>query len=161
MSPTPPTPLLEVDSLLSAELEAIYRFAPLGLAVFDRQLRFVRVNDRFAEVNCIPAAEHLGRTVRQVVPDLANAAEEQARRVLETEQPVVDFKFSRVTASQPGVLRHWVEQWLPMKNRVGEVVGILTLVEEVTERRRAEEILRESRITLEKSHVEGVLRTRE
>lgn len=34
-----------------AELESIYTHAPIGLAVFDNELRFVRVNERLAEIN--------------------------------------------------------------------------------------------------------------
>jgi PAS domain-containing protein len=34
-----------------AQLEAIYQHAPVGLCVFDRELRYLRINDRLAEMN--------------------------------------------------------------------------------------------------------------
>ena len=46
------------------ELELIYASAPVGLCALDRDLRYLRINDRLAEINGIPAAEHIGRTVR-------------------------------------------------------------------------------------------------
>lgn len=55
------------------EVEAIYASAPVGLTVLDQDLRYVRINDRLAEINGLPAAEHLGRTVRDVIPDLADS----------------------------------------------------------------------------------------
>ncbi len=43
------------------ELASIYHAAPVGLCVLDRELRFVRINARLAEINGIPAADHVGR----------------------------------------------------------------------------------------------------
>ena len=54
------------------ELEAIYRSAPVGLCVLDRDLRFVRINERLAAMNGLPAEAHIGRTVREIVPDIAD-----------------------------------------------------------------------------------------
>jgi FixJ family two-component response regulator len=45
------------------ELESIYQTAPLGLAVLDCGLRFQRINERLAQINGIPTAAHLGRTI--------------------------------------------------------------------------------------------------
>jgi len=62
------------------ELEAIYTTAPVGLFVLDRELRFLRLNERLAEINGLPVAEHLGQVVRDIVPDLADVAEPLFRR---------------------------------------------------------------------------------
>ena len=40
------------------ELDALYSHAPVGLALLDRDLRFVRVNEALARINGAPAAEH-------------------------------------------------------------------------------------------------------
>jgi len=42
-------------------LDAIFDRAPVGLAMFHCKLRYMRINDRLAEINGLPAAEHLGR----------------------------------------------------------------------------------------------------
>ena len=54
-----------------AELEALYAHLPLGLCLVDSDLRFVRANERLAEMNGVSIAGHLGRTVRSVLPNLA------------------------------------------------------------------------------------------
>lgn len=41
------------------ELELIYKTAPVGLALIDRKLCHVRINDRLAALNGRPAAEHI------------------------------------------------------------------------------------------------------
>ncbi len=119
-------------------LEATYRSAPVGLCVLDRDLRFVRINDRLAEINGVPAAAHLGRRVRDVVPGVAESAEPALRGVLETGEPVVGVEITGETPAAPGELRTWVESWYPLRDADGAVVGVNVVAEEVTERLRAE-----------------------
>jgi PAS domain S-box-containing protein len=121
-----------------AELEATYDDAPVGLCVLDRGLRFARINERLAEINGVPAAEHIGRTVREVVPDLADSVEPVFRRIIETGEPVLDFEVTGETKAQPGVERVWLESWHPLKDEAGEVIGINVVAEEITGRKRAE-----------------------
>jgi PAS domain S-box-containing protein len=124
-----------------AELDAIYDSAPVGLCVLDAELRYVRINDRLADINGQPAAAHIGRTVREMVPALADAAEPAMRRVLQTGEPALGIEIVGETAAQPGVERVWIESWHPIRNAAGVVVGINVVVEEVTERKRAESAL--------------------
>src|SRR5215207_10240216 len=49
-------------------VEAIVTSAPVGIAVFDLDLRYVRVNDAYAALSGVPAADHAGAQVGDVVP---------------------------------------------------------------------------------------------
>ena len=122
-----------------AELETIYDSAPVGLCVFDPQLTYLRINKRLAEINGVPAEDHIGRTPWEVVPEVADQAEAILRQVLETYQPMRNVEISGETPAQPGILRTWLEHWLPLKNEAGEVIGINVVAEEITERKRADE----------------------
>src|SRR5574344_164102 len=115
------------------ELEAIYTTAPVGLFVLDRELRFLRLNERQAEINGLPVAEHLGQVVRDIVPDLADVVEPLFQQVLERDEPLLNLELSGETAAQPGVRRHLREHFYPMKDASGQVIGISGVVEEVTE----------------------------
>lgn len=121
----------------AVELELIYRTAPIGLCVLDTQLRYVHINEHLAEFNRLPVEEHLGKTIRETLPDMADRAEPLLRRVLETGEPVLDFEGSSET--EPGVWRHWTSQYWPLKSADGRLFGINVVVEETTERRRLEE----------------------
>jgi PAS domain S-box-containing protein len=140
------------------EIEAIYKSAHVGMCVFDRNLRFVRINDRLSEINGVPAEDHIGKTVREVVPDLADLAGKIADRVFLTGEPVLNVEFSGTTPSYPGIERYWVEQWLPLKDPSGEVIGINVVVEEVTDRKRAhaelEMRVRERTAELQRKNIE-------
>jgi PAS domain S-box-containing protein len=126
-----------------AQLATIYRTTPVGLAFVDAQLRFVSMNDHLAEIDGQPRDAHLGRNVREALPPLADAMEPIYRRVLETGQPVVDIEVQAVTASRPGIERSWLVSHYPVKDSQGSILGVTTVVQEITERKLAEEARRE------------------
>jgi PAS domain S-box-containing protein len=135
-----------------AELATIYRAAPVGLAFVDTQLRYVSVNDSMAEIDGVLAEAHLGRTIREVLPRLADVIEPIYRRVLATGEPVIDLEVHGTTASRPGIERTWLVSRYPVKDAQGALLGVSTVVQETTERKQIEEARQElahaSRLTL-------------
>jgi PAS domain S-box-containing protein len=119
-------------------LETVWRHAPLGMAVIDADLRFVAINERLAEVNGASIEAHLGRSVREMVPDLTAQGEALLRRVIETGEPLHDVEIVGETPAQPGVRRIWVEQFLPMRDAHGAVVAVSVVATEVTAERQAQ-----------------------
>ncbi|WP_321421937.1 PAS domain S-box protein [uncultured Methanobacterium sp.] len=126
------------------EIEAIYNSAPIGLCVLDRNLRFVRINDRMAEINGFPSEEHIGKTVHEIIPDLAEQAESAAKEIFETKNNVVGMEFTGMTPAQPGVSRTWMEEWYPLKDSSHHIIGINVAALEITEIKKAENALKKS-----------------
>jgi diguanylate cyclase (GGDEF)-like protein/PAS domain S-box-containing protein len=124
------------------ELETFYRTAPIGLALVDRDLRFLRINDKLAEIDGVPIDAHIGRTLREVVPGVADMIEPLYRRVIETGQPVLQFEIHGTTAAQRSIERDWLVDYYPMKDPDGSVQGVAAIVSEITGRKRAEGALR-------------------
>ena len=120
------------------EIETYYNTAPVGLAVLDKDLRYVRINELLAEINGIPASQHTGRRIRDIVPSLADQAEQLVKGILETGKPVLGVEFTGETASQPGVKRTWLESWYPITDSEGEITGINVVTQEITERKKIE-----------------------
>ena len=119
-------------------LDAIFERAPVGLAVYDLELRYVRINDRMAEINGLPAAEHIGRTAGEILPDV-EAVEASLRQVLEGGEPLTELEIAGATAAAPGVEREWIVSYWPVRRHDDHrVVGVGAVVFEVTERRAAE-----------------------
>lgn len=119
------------------EIELIYQTAPIGLGALDTELRFVRINQRLAEINGLSIEAHLGRTVQETVPDLADEVEPIFRNIIETGKPVLDIELSGETAAQPGVQRTWRESWYPLQDD-GQVIGINIVCEEISDRKQLE-----------------------
>ncbi len=138
-----------------AEIEAVYNAVPVGLCVFDRELRYVRINERLAAINGLPAADHIGKTMREVIPNLADVLEGFAERVLRTGEPVRDVEVSGTLGSAPDELRHWREHWQPIKDHEGNVLGVSVVVEEITRRKQAEEELSRGREDLNRAQAVG------
>jgi PAS domain S-box-containing protein len=122
----------------TALLDALYGAAPVGLGFWDRDLRYVRVNAKLAEINERPAQDHVGRTFHEVVPQLAHLLEPMARGVLEAREPVIALEVEAGTPSTPDLVRHWLASYYPVLSADGEALGVGCVVEEITDRRRAE-----------------------
>jgi PAS domain S-box-containing protein len=118
-------------------LEAAFQAAPIGLAVVDRQLRYVVVNEALAAMNGLPVAEHIGRTVGEVHPQLADTLEEIYRGVLASGEPSVERELAVATAS--GDQRVLLASHLPVPGADGQVVAVRTVVEDVTVETRLRE----------------------
>jgi signal transduction histidine kinase/transcriptional regulator with GAF, ATPase, and Fis domain len=123
----------------SALLDSLYDGAPIGLGFWDRDLRYVRVNEALAAINELAAEEHRGRTFADVIPHLAPVLEPIARRVLETGEPVTSLEMSGGTPSDPDAQRFWLSSYYPVLAADGETLGVGAVVEEMTDRRRAEQ----------------------
>ena len=128
------------------EIEAIYQTAPIGMAILDRDLRFVRLNQWLAEINGIEIDDHIGRTIHEIVPDLVEGVESPFQNVITTGTPLRDLEINGETKSQPGVCRTWIENCYPLRDETGQIAGINVVVQEITDRKRAEAALQESRI---------------
>ena len=126
------------------ELNALINNAPVGIAYLDRELRYVRINERLASLNGIPAAEHIGKTVREILPDLAQEVEDLANNILATHKPVQHHEVSGFTPADPEQKHYWSESWYPLHDNDGNVIGFGAIVEDITERRRMEMDLRRS-----------------
>ena len=125
------------------ELEQLYDTAPIGLAMLDRDLRFQRINKRLADINGPSVEAHLGRRAWDLLPNLEAIAGPMLRRVLETGQPQTNVEISGETPASQGI-RHWIEQFYPLRDSDGGIRGIGVICEEVTDRKRAERRLRAS-----------------
>lgn len=134
-----------------AEIEQIYKYAPVGLCLRDRNLRYQRINERMAAMHDMTVEQHIGRSDSEIVPEIAARVDETTRPVFETGQPVLDAEFQRDIPGEP-VRRYYLANHFPFKSESGEVVGVISSVLDITGRKHSEGALvrseRESRARL-------------
>ena len=118
------------------ELAAIYETAPVGMALLDRELRYVRVNETLACMNGIAAPAHIGKRPAEIVPDIAPLVEASARQLFATGQPVLGLEIVRDRPPEQGGRRIFVTDRYPVLGPDGAVSGIAVLVREVTAERK-------------------------
>jgi PAS domain S-box-containing protein len=123
-------------------LDVVFEHAPVGLALLDTDLRYVRVNDRLAAINGVPAAAHVGHTIAELLPDLSPQVHEDVARVAREGEPLIDVEVRGATPAQPGSEREFVASYWPVHGPDDEVIGVGIVVTDVTDRRAAERALR-------------------
>jgi PAS domain S-box-containing protein len=126
----------------AALVESLFLNAPVGLAFWDRDLRYQRVNEQLVQINGIPAEEHIGRNVFEVFPQFEGQLDEILRGVLETGEPYVGQEVVGETPAAPGELRVYRASWFPVRADDGTILGVGGVVDEITSERRAEERVR-------------------
>jgi formate hydrogenlyase transcriptional activator len=134
---------LESEELLGAYFSA----SRVGLCILDAGFRYLAINQTLAEMNGLSADAHLGKSVREILGDIAELVEPQLKKIFETRQPVLNLEISFMlpTRTEPG---HWIAHCIPLKNAAGEVTQIGAVVVEITELKRLQESLRDVSETL-------------
>src|SRR5271157_3548720 len=125
----------------TAELESMLANATVGLAFFDRDGRFVRINHCLAEINGIPLEAHLGRSLRDLLPQIAETVEPFLFQVFETGRSFTSMELQATTPARPGELRSFLQSLYPVLGLDGTVISVGVTVTEITEQKQAEEAL--------------------
>ncbi|HEU0012286.1 MAG TPA: EAL domain-containing protein [Longimicrobium sp.] len=117
--------------------EALAGSEAVGVAVCDREFRYLLWNRFMERLTGLPASAVLGRNALEVYPHLREERLERVlNRVLDGE--TVSLPDRRYTV--PGVRAGWVSaQYWPHRSSNGAVAGVVGIVHDVTERKRAEE----------------------
>ncbi len=128
-----------------AELESLYGQLPVGVCFLDRELKFVRINDKFAALNGAPPDAHFRRPLRELVSSkLADVMEPLLRQVLESGQPITEHEFKSPSASSNGTMLDWALSCSTVTTSDGRKVGLQITLQDITERKRSEEKLAEA-----------------
>ena len=139
--------MLDLTFRQQPALQLIYDTAPIGLAFLSPDCRYLQINQRLTDICGISVEDHLGRSVRECVPALADAVENIVRSIMETGNPVTGVEVAGQRADQTDE-RSWITYWHPLRAPTGEIVGVNVAAEEITERKRAEAALRETQRSL-------------
>jgi len=128
----------------AAIVSTLLEDAPVGFALIDPDLRFVRVNSELAAMNGYSVAEHEGSMVFDLLPDIRETAEVLLRRVLETGEPLRDAEIVGSTPAEPGVEHVWLESFFPIRAPHGSVLGVAAIARDETRVRRLQRELAET-----------------
>lgn len=131
-------------------LQLIYDTAPIGLACLSPDCRYLQINQRLTEICGISVEDHLGRSVRDCVPALADSVDKIVRSIMTTGDPVTGIEVAGQGVGQRGE-RSWITYWHPLRAPSGEIVAVNVAAEEITERKRSEHEMRRAREAAEQA----------
>jgi PAS domain S-box-containing protein len=124
-------------ALRQARFDAFFAAAPASMFITDDQLRFVQVNEKMAETTTV--SEHLGKKMREVLPEMVDILEPILEGILTTNEPILNIEVSGTTFNQPGVLRYWLASYFPLPGENGRPIGVGGVAVEITDRKQAEQ----------------------
>ena len=124
-------PMTSSDTRLAAsglqhEFAQAYQYAPIGLCTLDRDLRYVHINEWLAQLNGHSVEEHLGRTLSEILPNVAEQVASQLRRVFETGNPMIKGTAYAETAAHPGEKRLYEHNYHAIRS-AGTTRGLVVL----------------------------------
>ncbi len=126
------------------DLDQHYATAPIGLCLVDTDLRFVRINQRLADINGRSIAEHIGHHLSEIVPQIYDFIEPIYRQVIKTGEPALNFEVEGVAPFAPNVTSTFLVSYYPVKGTNDEVVGVSCVVQDISARKQAEQAHLES-----------------
>jgi len=129
------TEMLETQRRLTTLLENL----PDLVTRLDRRGRCLYVNPPVAQVFGLPADRFIGKTMRALGLDHRGLMEEALQRAIDQDVPVM----VEVPWDGPDGERFFEFRYMPERDDSGGVTTVLGIAREVTERKRAEELVRE------------------
>jgi PAS domain S-box-containing protein len=121
-------------------LKIFVKSVPAGVAMFDRDMRYLQVSDRWCADYKVDASQILGRSQYEVFSDMPDRWKEMHRRALKGET----LRCDEDSWEHNGVL-FWTRWELrPWTNLDGTQGGIIIFAEDITHRKQVDQALRAS-----------------
>jgi PAS domain S-box-containing protein len=123
-------------------VDALFESEDVGFGLIDENLRYLKVNETLASINGLPAADHEGKTIRDVIPQFADFAEPLLQQVMSSKEPVIALEVTGPSTVPDVDEGHYLVSYYPIREE-GSVIGVGAVVVDVTERARAKRELDE------------------
>ena len=144
---------LEVQAALLQSREELLKIfvknVPAGVAMLDRDMRYLQVSDRWCADYSVDSSQILGRSHYELFPDIPERWKEMHRRALEGET----LRADEDRWDREGGTTTWVRWEIrPWRAPSGIVGGILIFAEDITHRKQMEEAISGMSRTLIEAH---------
>jgi PAS domain S-box-containing protein len=112
-----------------ALLQTIYEGVPVGIAFYDRDMRVISFNSKWAEISGVSGAAVRGAPLYDISPSTLESAEEHRRALAGEPSKRLDAAYTRPGETEPLYLDIYFQ---PVRDASGAVVGILTSIIDMT-----------------------------
>jgi len=134
----------DIEQALKANEELLRLFVkhtPAAIAMFDTDMRYLQVSDRFLTDYHLEGQDIIGKFHYDIFPNLPERWKEAHRRILAGAVERQDEELYEEPDGSQGWLA-W--ESLPWRKADGEIGGLILFTQVITERKRAEQALRSS-----------------
>jgi PAS domain S-box-containing protein len=133
---------------LTGMFESLLDNASMGVALYDRDLRFIYINTALADINGVLIPNTLGKRPRDILPTIGREVESLLHRVIQNGETLKDVEISGTTQAALQ-RRHWLATYCPLRSDRNEIIGAGVIVKEITDRKNAEDALLNSQQMLQ------------
>lgn len=131
-----------------AILDQAIQKSPIGFALVDKQFRYIRINEAFAQINGHSAEWYIGRTLREMIPYISDVVEMKVNRVFETGQPLMNIPHQG-SINVSGKVMSGTVSYYPVKHPITEeIFGVAISYQDLTEHQHTQELLKENEARL-------------
>ncbi len=129
--------------LLQERFNSLFTIMPVGLAIIDTDFRYFRINEELARMSGLPAGDHLGKNLSDILPYESPLVEHALQSVVSTGEALFDVKITGEAKLEPGVAHQWSCSFLPLRSISGALNGLAVLVIDVSDYQHAETTINE------------------
>jgi PAS domain S-box-containing protein len=146
-----PVPTVSTTLAESAQLrtfQAVLGQSPIGAGIFDRDCRYVLVNDALQKIIGLPPSQLIGRSVEEVLGPLGQQVEAHLRTAMLTGEAQVNQEIVGATFAHGQQARAYLASYFRLADDHGELFGAASLVTDVTDQQRTREELAAANVRL-------------
>jgi PAS domain S-box-containing protein len=123
------------DLLHADSWEMFFHHAPVGLALFDREKHYVKLNALMAQIGNADKRTHIGRTPAEIDPTIGKSLEAALDYVIASGCAIDNVE---IAATRDGEERHWRCGCRPVKDSTGALLYIACSAQDITDLKEAE-----------------------
>ncbi|MTJ07232.1 PAS domain-containing protein [Anabaena sp. UHCC 0204] len=112
--------------------------ANVGLSIVDTNLHFLKINQKLADINGYPIEAHLGKSVMDLIPEIAPTILPLLQNILDHKQPISNLEISGIINSQPEMIGYWLVSYFPIFGETGNAIALGSIIIEITKRKHLE-----------------------
>jgi PAS domain S-box-containing protein len=117
---------------------------PIGFALLDREYKYIRINEILASYDDLSAELHIGRTIREVLPERADIVEMMIDKIFATGRSYMNINYVGVKLSKPYPISGEISYY-PVKHPVtNEIFGVGITIKDMTDAISIQNLLQEN-----------------
>ncbi|HEY0546810.1 MAG TPA: PAS domain-containing protein [Pyrinomonadaceae bacterium] len=121
-------------ALVEEHMQALSPELMTGVAILNAELRYVEVSDGLAKLHGLSPEEHWGKSIRDIIPQLAPMVEPLLRKIISTGEPAFNIELTGNLGGDPSVSHHLLISYIPLYGADNKPEGICALVAQATGR---------------------------
>jgi PAS domain S-box-containing protein len=117
--------------------KTIFEHSPIGFALWDRELKYVRINHALAKMNDFPEESYTSKLAREDINLISEESLSLMQKVIASGEALIGREITRSLPNNPSDLRTWLVSYHPFFEDK-KIEGVLASCEDITERKKVE-----------------------